>query len=176
MLAASARATGFPITPPAARRSVLLLGGQVRGGTNFNAVPGACSFTVDRRFNPEESLEREKRALLAVLQRIRGRIPPRDLEARIFQQEPAAGFSAKEPVARALRESVREITGRAPRFEMCPGLLEIRFYAQRGVPAFAFGPGLLEVSHGPRENVQLKKVSECAAIYALAAARLLARR
>jgi succinyl-diaminopimelate desuccinylase len=172
----AARATRFPIAPAAARRSILLLGGQVAGGTNFNAVPSECWFTVDRRINPEEPLEREKRALLSVIAKFRGRIPHGGVEAQIFQEEPAAGFSPKEPVARALRESVRELTGRAPRLEMCPGLLEIRSYAQRGVPAFAFGPGRLEVAHGPRENVQLKKVSECAAIYALAAARILSRR
>jgi len=36
----------------------------------------------------------------------------------------------------------------APRFELCPGLLEIRFYAEQGIPAFAYGPGLLSVAHG----------------------------
>ncbi len=168
------RQTRFPIAPAAARRSVLLLGGELAGGTNFNAVPGECRFTVDRRINPEESLAREKRALLAVLERFRARFPRGAIEGRIFQQEPAAGFSPNEPVARALAGCAREIAGRAPRFEMCPGLLEIRFYAQRGVPAFAYGPGMLELSHGPRENVALKKVFECAAIYALAAARILA--
>jgi succinyl-diaminopimelate desuccinylase len=168
----AARQTRFPIAPAPARRSVLLLGGQVAGGTNFNAVPGDCSFTVDRRINPEESLAREKRALLAVLERFRRRSI--ELDARIFQEEPAAGISSSEPVAQALVESAREISGRAPRFEMCPGLLEIRFYAQRGVPAFAYGPGRLEVAHGPHECVALKKVYEFTAIYALAAARILA--
>ena len=170
----AARQTRFPIAPAAARRSVLLLGGQVAGGSNFNAVPGECSFTVDRRINPAESLAQEKRALLAVLQRFRAHFPRGAIEARIFQQEPAAGFSLNEPVARALADCVREIAGSAPRFAMCPGLLETRFYAQRGVPAFAYGPGMLELSHGPRENVALKKVYECTAIYALAAARILA--
>jgi acetylornithine deacetylase/succinyl-diaminopimelate desuccinylase family protein len=166
------RRTRFPIAPAAARRSVLLLGGQVAGGTNFNAVPEQCSFTVDRRINPEESLEREKRALLAVLERFRER--GIKLDAEIFQEEPAAGFSSKARVAQVLAESAREITGRVPGFAMCPGLLEIRYYAQRGVPAYAFGPGRLEVAHGPHECVALKKVYEFTAIYALAAARILA--
>jgi len=166
------RRTRFPIAPAAARRSVLLVGGQVAGGTNFNAVPAECSFTVDRRTNPEESLEREKRALFAVVERFRKR--GFKIEASVFQEEPAAGFSPREPVAQALAESALQIIGHAPRFAMCPGLLEIRFYAQLGVPAFAFGPGLLEVAHGPSECVALKKVNEFTAIYALAAARILA--
>ncbi len=166
------RQTRFAIAPAAARRSVLLLGGQAAGGTNFNAVPAEFSFTVDRRINPEESHAREKRALLAVIERFRRRGFRIDVD--IFQEEPAAGFPAKEPVALAMAESARAITGRAPAFEMCPGLLEIRFYAECGVPAFAFGPGKLEVAHGPSESVVLKNVYEFAAIYALAAARVLA--
>lgn len=165
------RKTRFAIAPPEARRSVLLVGGQAGGGINFNAVPAEYSFTLDRRINPEESLPREKRAMLAVVERFRKR--GIKVDAHIFQEEPAAGFSEDEPVAQSMAESAREITGSAPRFEMCPGLLEIRYYARRGVPAFAFGPGQLEVAHGPSESVVLKKVYEFATIYALAAARIL---
>ncbi|HXZ20295.1 MAG TPA: ArgE/DapE family deacylase [Candidatus Acidoferrales bacterium] len=167
----AARRTRYAISPAAARRSVLLVGGRAAGGTNFNAVPAEFSFTVDRRINPEESLVREKRALLAVIERFRGR--GFRIDAQIFQEEPAAGFAPNSPVALAMAQSARTITGRTPAFEMCPGLLEIRFYAQRGVPAFAFGPGRLEVAHGPSESVVLKKVYDFTAIYALAAARIL---
>jgi succinyl-diaminopimelate desuccinylase len=52
---------------------------------------------------------------------------------------------------------------------MCPGLLEIRFYAAQGIPAYAYGPGLLAVAHGPNEYVDLRKVIDTAAIYALTA-------
>jgi acetylornithine deacetylase/succinyl-diaminopimelate desuccinylase-like protein len=57
---------------------------------------------------------------------------------------------------------------------MCPGLLETRFYAERGVPALAYGPGILAVSHGPREFVKISRMMECARIYALTAAAMLA--
>jgi succinyl-diaminopimelate desuccinylase len=67
------------------------------------------------------------------------------------------------------------VTGRAPKFEMCPGLLEIRFYAERGIPAFAYGPGLLTVSHGPNEFVPVERIVECAQVYALTGAKLLGR-
>ena len=56
---------------------------------------------------------------------------------------------------------------------MCPGLLELRFYAQKGIPSFAYGPGLLSVSHGPNEFVKINEIYNCAAIYALTAAQLL---
>src|SRR5262249_7603842 len=57
------RKTGYPIVPAAAAHSILMLGGRVEGGTNFNVVPDACTFTVERRFNPEEDLEAEKARL-----------------------------------------------------------------------------------------------------------------
>jgi succinyl-diaminopimelate desuccinylase len=56
---------------------------------------------------------------------------------------------------------------------MCPGLLEIRFYVERGMPAYAYGPGLLSISHGPKEFVDTDRIVECAAIYARVAATML---
>src|SRR5262249_30853186 len=57
------RETRQSIAPAAARKSILLLGGRVEAGTNFNVTPESCSFTIDRRLNPEEDLEQEKRRL-----------------------------------------------------------------------------------------------------------------
>lgn len=54
------RETQQNIAPAAARKSILMLGGRVEAGTNFNVTPDFCSFTVDRRINPEENLEEEK--------------------------------------------------------------------------------------------------------------------
>jgi acetylornithine deacetylase/succinyl-diaminopimelate desuccinylase-like protein len=77
------------------------------------------------------------------------------------------------PAGAALAQSIEDIKGRPARFEMCPGLLEIRFYAEGGIPAFAYGPGLLTVSHGPHEFVPIEAIVDCAAVYALTAARIL---
>ena len=54
--------------------------------------------------------------------------------------------------------------GKEPAFEMCPGLLETRFYAAYDIPAYAYGPGLLTVSHGPNEFVPILNIAQCAAL------------
>jgi len=167
----SRRATKFRIAPAAARQSILLIGGRSEAGSNFNVVPAEASFTIDRRINPEENLAREKNRLLEILDRQRR--AGIDLEVEIFQEGASASLAENHPLARALEESVRAITGRAPAMEMCPGLLETRYYAARGIPALAYGPGLLSVSHGPNEYVSLREMQNCAAVYALTAARLL---
>jgi len=165
------RRTAYRIVPEEAAHSILMLGGRVEGGTNFNVVPDACSFTVERRFNPEEDLETEKARLLSVLEKLQGEGIPMDVE--VLQEANSSGAPDDHPVAQALAEAVQAVIGERPRFTMCPGLLEIRWYARKGIPAFAYGPGLLEVSHGPREAIEIEHVYQHTLIYALSAARLL---
>jgi acetylornithine deacetylase/succinyl-diaminopimelate desuccinylase family protein len=165
------RVTNFNVGTEHARNSILMLGGGSGGGTNFNVVPEECWFTIDRRINPEEDLAEEKAKLFAVLESCKREGIP--LEWEMLQEGRASACREEQPLGEALAHSVRAITGEAPRFEMCPGLLEIRFYAAQGVPAYAYGPGLLSVAHGPKEYIDLRKVIECAAIYALTAIEML---
>jgi acetylornithine deacetylase/succinyl-diaminopimelate desuccinylase-like protein len=165
------RRTRFRLTPDAARRSLMLIGGRVEAGSNFNVVPGRCVFTVDRRMNPEEDYEEERRALFAVFDEAREAGVKLDVD--VFQEGRPSGTSDATTLGKALSSHVREVTGKAPRFELCPGLLEIRFYAERGMPAYAYGPGLLSISHGPKEFVDTDRIVECAMIYARVAATML---
>ena len=158
------RETQHNIAPAAARKSILMLGGRVEAGTNFNVTPDFCSFTIERRINPEEDLQEEKRRLLDALE---------GFEIETLQEEAAAATPAQDPLGEILARHISNLTGKEPAFEMCPGLLETRFYAAHGIPAFAYGPGLLTVSHGPNEFVPIRNIAQCAAIYALTAAQVL---
>jgi succinyl-diaminopimelate desuccinylase len=165
------RITTYNISPESARHSILMLGGQSASGSNFNVVPEICWFTVDRRINPEEDFQAEKERLFSVLDAIRA--TGVDLEVQVVQEGAASGANQDEQLGKSLARNAERITGQAPQFEMCPGLLEIRFYAQRGIPAFAYGPGLLSIAHGPNEFVSVDRIVECAQIYALTAAEVL---
>lgn len=150
--------------------SILMLGGQSGGGTNFNVVPESCWFTMDRRINPEENLAEEKGKLLDVLKECQRQGIPLDWE--ILQEGNSASTDKEEATGQALDQSILEVTGKPASFELCPGLLETRFYAAQGIPSYAYGPGLLSVAHGPNEYVDLRRVTECAAIYALTATKI----
>src|SRR6266581_4254666 len=165
------RTSSFSIGAEQARHSILMLGGQSGGGTNFNVVPEECWFTIDRRINPEEDLAEEKSKLIATLESCK-REGIR-LEWEILQEGPSSACREEEPLGEALARSVGAVTGESPHFGMCPGLLETRFYAAQGVPAYAYGPGLLSVAHGPNEYVDLRKVIDCAAVYGLTALEML---
>ena len=177
------RLTGYAITPEAARSSVMLIGGTVAGGSNFNVVPDRCTFTIDRRINPEESLEIEEEELMKIIKHAPpsgASLPasvPASVEVEVLQRAPSSASDAHSAIARKLARNaalvLKEEPGFEPRFdprfELCPGLLETRFYAQQHIPAFAYGPGLLSVAHGPNEFVNLKTTRDFALIYALTA-------
>jgi succinyl-diaminopimelate desuccinylase len=165
-VASALRELGREVT---ARGSILLLGGTASSGANFNVVPASASFTVDRRPNPDEDLATERARLLEVLDRFP------DVDVEIFQEGDSAGTSEDDPLARALAASVAEMEGSPPAFELCPGLLETRWYARDGIPALAYGPGRLDISHGPEEHVEIDALVRCATVYALTIARVLGR-
>lgn len=162
-----ARKTAYNIQPEAARRSVLLIGGVCEGGRSFNSVPGECSFTLDRRINPEEDLQTEKGRIFETFKKLKKQ--GIEMEIEILQEGESAASAEDDALAKTLTRSTEMVTGRRLGFEMCPGLLETRFYVNNCVPAFAFGPGILSVSHGPDEYIEITRILECAVIYALTA-------
>jgi len=163
--------TSFEVGSEQARNSILMLGGQSAGGANFNVVPEKCWFTIDRRINPEENLAEEKAKLIAVLENCKRECIPLGWE--ILQEGQSAACPEDHPFGRELARSIKRVTGEAAQFEMCPGLLETRFYAAKGIPAYAYGPGLLSVAHGPKEYIDLRTMIKCAGVYALAAMEML---
>ena len=85
----------------------------------------------------------------------------------MLQRAASAGTDESHPMALSLADCIEQIEGAVPRFEVCPGTLETRWYAQLEIPAFAYGPGGLDVSHGPHEFVDEAAMRRCAAVYAL---------
>ena len=152
---------------------MLVVGGASGSGANFNVVPGAAWFSVDRRFNPEEALDEELERLTATIEAAAARAGA-DVAVEVLQRQPSAGTDEGHPAARALAGCVEAVEGAPPRFELCPGVLETRWYAQLGIPAFAYGAGRLDVSHGPDEYVDEAAMRRCAAVYALFAAETVA--
>jgi succinyl-diaminopimelate desuccinylase len=167
-----ARRTDYPVESEEARGSMLVVGGASGSGANFNVVPGTAWFSVDRRFNPEEDLADEVTRLTTTIRDAAERAGAR-VAIDVLQEQPSAGTDARHPSALALARCVAAVEGAEPRFELCPGVLETRWYAQLGIPAFAYGAGRLDVSHGPAEYIDEAAMRRCAAVYALFAGAVL---
>jgi len=165
------RVTDIPVNPPGANRSVLLIGGRAGSGVNFNVVPETAFFTMDRRFNPEEKLDEVRTEIDKILGEYRKKGVDFTVEELQSGESSIAGTDT--PLAETLRDVANDIKGCEPTFELCPGLCEIRFFNSAGIPAYAYGPGLLEVSHGPDEYVSLNEIIDFTEIYAVTAYRML---
>jgi acetylornithine deacetylase/succinyl-diaminopimelate desuccinylase-like protein len=68
-----------------------------------------------------------------------------------FRRRTTAGSDFVQTVAGA----VTAVTGAMPTITCCPGVLETRVDDQLGIPAFAFGPGVIERMHRPDEDVPI---------------------
>ncbi len=165
------RRTAYAVDAEVGRSSILMLGGEVRGAHQFNVVPDRFSFTVERRFNPEEEAAAERERLRAV---IRDATPDgARVEIETIQEGASSAAGEGSALVGVLRAVTEAVSGEAPECRLCPGLLETRYYADAGVPAVAYGPGQLEVAHGPEESVSVARLVECAEIYAATALALL---
>ena len=164
--------TEFALESDDARGSMLVIGGASGSGANFNVVPDTAWFSVDCRFNPEADLD-------DVLGRITGAINDAaehvetDVSVEVLQRQPSASTSVEHPAAMILSRCIEDVEGGPPRFELCPGVLETRWYAQLGIPAFAYGGGRLDVSHGPNEFIDETAMRRCAVVYAHFAGEML---
>ena len=160
------RRTALPTDSDDARGSVLVVGGSAGSGANFNVVPGSAWFSVDRRFNPEEELEEELVRLTDTIVQAASRAGA-EVTVDVLQRSPSAATDETHPASLALARCIAQVEGVSPRFELCPGSLETRWYAELGIPAFAYGAGGLDVSHGPDEFIDEAAMRRCAAVYGL---------
>jgi succinyl-diaminopimelate desuccinylase len=165
------RKTAFPVNPPGANRSVMLIGGESGSGVNFNVVPDRAFFTVDRRLNPEEKLSDARQELMQVFDAAKRR--GIKITTEVLQEGKSSKADPNSPLGIALKDSIRKVKGEYPFFELCPGLCEIRFFNNQGIPAYAYGPGLLEVSHGPDEFVRIPDMLICTEVFIRTTLRLL---
>jgi succinyl-diaminopimelate desuccinylase len=158
--------TSFPVESDEAAGSMLVVGGQAGTGAGFNVVPGTAWFSVDRRFNPEEDLDEELARLTGMINEA-AEAAGAQVEIEVLQAQPSGSSHEDHPAAQTLAGCVEAVEGAGAPFQLCPGVLETRWYSQLGIPAFAYGGGRLDVSHGPNEYIEEAAMRRCAAVYAL---------
>lgn len=163
-------ALAFAAGDPRAPESIMLVGGLAAGGTNFNIVPDEFSFTVDRRPNADESYDDAKDEVLGLLEATRE--AGADLSWEVLQDARNAVTPPEGEFVQSVAAAATMVTGERPSVTCCPGVLETRVYNRLGIPAVAFGPGLIERMHAPDEDVPVANLVDAARIYARVAAAL----
>ena len=147
-----------------AQDSMLLVGGQARRARTSTSYPARRGSRSTAASTPTRTSTPSSRRLT-------------DLLAEAPRSRCSSARRRRRPIPRTPRRvrwrgSSRRSRAPRPRSRCCPGVLETRWYAQLGIPAFAYGGGRLDVSHGPGEFIDEAAMRRCAAVYALFPAAL----
>ncbi len=115
----------------------------ISGGVAGNVVPDECVVTVNYRYAPDKSPEQAEAYV-------------HDLfaawEVAILDNAQGARPGLTAPLARGFMEAV----GGAPRAKL--GWTDVARFAELGVPAVNYGPGISEIAHTPGEYVEAEKI------------------
>ncbi len=148
------------------------VGGLISGGLRVNMLPDRCTFTIDRRLIPEETLEEAERELLQALKEAEEKDPQLKIEVKqVFSAKPVSTPETSE-ICLAASSAVKTILGVNPVFSGFPGFTDMRFFAEH-MPAITYGPGNPEIVHSPNEHIAIKELLTAAKVYGLTTLRFL---
>ncbi|HWG14628.1 MAG TPA: succinyl-diaminopimelate desuccinylase, partial [Streptosporangiaceae bacterium] len=120
----------------------------INGGVAGNVIPDRCVVTVNYRFAPDRDIAAAEGHLRDVFSRWDVAIVDAAPSARPgLSDGPAASFAAA--------------VGGAPRAKL--GWTDVARFAELGIPAVNYGPGISELSHTKDEYVEIPTIGDCEA-------------
>lgn len=160
---------------PAVGKPVISIN-TIQAGVAHNVVPGECTFTIDRRLIPGETVASALAEITATLDQIAAGDPEFRYEIVTDPMRdaiPASITPEDSPLVRALQASVREVTGTEPEFFVAwAGATDGRYYRQAGIDTAGYGPGG-EHAHGANEAVYIDDLVTQGRVWAATIGRLL---
>lgn len=172
------RLTTMPVVPEGSRHATINING-IDGGQPIDEIPSPCvadrcRAVFDRRFLPEEGLERTRHEIALLVEKARTRMPDVQfsIEDRLIFEPTRTAEDA--PVVTALSDAVARVTGQQASLVASPGTYDHKHVARiAGVPqCVAYGPGLLDLAHQPDEYCSIDDMITATKVLALAVLRL----
>jgi len=118
----------------------------ISGGIAGNVVPDSCVVTVNYRFAPDQSADE-------AADYVRSLFSP--WEVSVLDVAPGARPGLGAPAAAAFVAAV----GGTPRAKL--GWTDVARFAELGIPAVNYGPGISEIAHTPGEYVDVAAITDC---------------
>ena len=118
----------------------------ITGGVAGNVVPDECVVTVNYRFAPDLSAADATAYIQSLFS---------PWEVAILDVAPGARPGLTSPVAAAFTAAV----GGTPRAKL--GWTDVARFAELGIPAVNYGPGIPEIAHTPGEYVETAAITDC---------------
>jgi succinyl-diaminopimelate desuccinylase len=147
---------------------------MIKGGTKENVIPESCTIVLDRRINPDESVEGVENEIRSILDRLASR----DSDFKYALQRTMVFEPAEVPtdafLARVVRKHAARIAGIPEEPYGTPFSTDVRnFINDAKVEAITFGPGEPNQPHTFNESIEIGEVVKCIKVLLLSAHELL---
>jgi acetylornithine deacetylase/succinyl-diaminopimelate desuccinylase-like protein len=126
--------------------------GTIRGGSKTNIIPEACEASVDLRFIPAQFTPGLKEEFTA---RLRAVCPEVEID---FPLAPPLHTDPSHPLIVKLGECGAKPVG-------APWFCDACFFAERGMPAVALGPGTIHQAHTKDEHIAVADLEKGVAFF-----------
>ncbi len=146
--------------------------GTIDAGGQPNKVPDSCSIQIDRRYVEGESIEGILREYQEIIDKLKNEDPyfdakvERDLNGISNLTNPPLFTPPRDPIVRAVKESIKDVTGKIP--ELCKdrGWTDAALLSKFGkIPSVVFGPGSIAQSHTADEHIAIEDLVNAVIIY-----------
>jgi len=118
----------------------------ISGGVAGNVVPDSCVVTVNYRFAPDRSADEAEAYIRSLFSA---------WDVSLLDVAGGARPGLSDPVAAAFVTAV----GGTPRAKL--GWTDVARFAELGIPAVNYGPGISEIAHTPGEYVEVAAIADC---------------
>ena len=118
----------------------------ISGGVAGNVVPDSCAVTVNYRFAPDRSAAEAESYIRSLFS---------SWDVAVLDVAPGARPGLSAPAA----ASVAAAVGGEPRAKL--GWTDVARFAELGIPAVNYGPGISEIAHTPGEYVEVAAIASC---------------
>jgi acetylornithine deacetylase len=136
--------------------------GTILGGSGVNTVPEGCSFTIDRRYLPNESLEEVEGSLTAALS---AALPADEWTIEQLPSEcPPLDTPEGSPWVRKVQRAL-EAEGLEPAAVPLPYATDAAMFARHGIPGVILGPGDAAEAHTAGESIDLGELEKAVRVF-----------
>ena len=152
------RKSTYPVMTKGDEFATMMIGGEVRGGNKVNTVPDIFTFTIDRRYLPEEDSRHIKKELLDIIKKARAKDKQLKIEVEIM------GFTkpvkkSKRLIQTRMASAIKKVHGVKGKGIMICGGTDMNILSQKGIPAIGHSPvGANE--HADDEWVSVKSLEK----------------
>ncbi len=146
----------------------------LNAGTKENVIPESLTLILDRRMNPDETIEAVKQEIEHILKRLAATDPEFSATLEITRLYEAAEISPEHPYVNLLAREIETVTGHKTEIWGTPYSTDVRnFINDAGIPAVTFGPGDIANAHAFNESIEIDDLVKGATILRRMAEKLL---